>query len=281
MAIKIKSPIDGTVEKISNITGQVILRQPPEPVVVKAYFEGEVTEVIPDVGVKVRTTASFIQGIFGIGGETGGELVVVVKDESEELLPEHIKPEHKGKVIVGGSYVGMEAVRKGIKYGVMGMISAGLSDRDLRAILGKDLGVAITGHENIGITLVITEGFGRINMAKRTFELLKEREGMRASISGATQIRAGVIRPEIIIPLAKEKMSQDPDAEKTAEDGVMEGNPVRIIREPNFGRLGKVKRLIPELMVMESETKVRVMEVVLDDGTDFIVPRANVEIIES
>ena len=45
-------------------------------------------------------------------------------------------------------------------------------------------------------------------------------------------------------------------------------------------KLGKVKRLIPELTVMESETKVRVMEVTLADGTDFVVPRANVEIIE-
>jgi hypothetical protein len=151
----------------------------------------------------------------------------------------------------------------------------------LRAILGKDLGVAITGHENIGTTIVVTEGFGHIDMAHRTFNLLKEREGLRASISGATQIRAGVIRPEIIIPLSASQLSDDTESAKAAEDGVGQGDPVRIIREPNFGKLGKVKRLIPELMVMESETKVRVMEVTLQDGTDFIVPRANVEIIES
>jgi hypothetical protein len=280
MSSRVKSPIDGSVERISEVTGQVILREPPQPVTVKAYFDGIVTEVIPDEGVKVRTVASFIQGIFGVGGETGGELVIVVKNPSEELLPEYVKPEHKGKVIVGGSYVGIEAVRKGISLGVAGMISGGLSDRDLKAILGKDLGVAITGHENLGITLVITEGFGRIDMANKTFALLKEREGLRASISGATQIRAGVIRPEIIIPLSGAQVTMESEIAKKAQDGVGVGHPVRIIREPNFGKLGKVKRLIPELMVMESETKVRVMEVTLADGTDFIVPRANVEIIE-
>ena len=69
-----------------------------------------------------------------------------------------------------------------------------------RNFFGYDLGVAITGSEEIGITLVITEGFGKIPMAQRTFELLKSRTGAKTSINGATQIRAGVVRPEIIIP---------------------------------------------------------------------------------
>jgi len=281
MASKVKSPIDGTIEKISEVTGQVILREPPQPVAVKAYIDGEIIDVLPDEGVKVKTVATFIQGIFGIGGETSGEIVIAVGGPDIELKVEHLKPEHKGKVVVGGNYVGIDAVKKGIELGVAGIISGGFSDRDLRAILGKDLGVAITGHENIGTTIVVTEGFGHIDMAHRTFNLLKEREGLRASISGATQIRAGVIRPEIIIPLSASQLSDDTESAKAAEDGVGQGDPVRIIREPNFGKLGKVKRLIPELMVMESETKVRVMEVTLQDGTDFIVPRANVEIIES
>jgi hypothetical protein len=277
---RVKSPIDGSVEKISDVTGQVILREPPQPVIVKAYINGEVTEVIPDEGVKVRTIATFIQGIFGVGGETGGEIVVAVEGPEEELRPEHIKPEHQGKVVVGGSYISIETIRKGIETEVAGIISAGMGDRDLKELLGYDLGVAITGHEDIGLTLVITEGFGHIDMAHRTFELLKEREGLRASISGATQIRAGVIRPEIIIALPENLITTEEEAATKAEDGVKAGNPVRIIREPNFGQLGRVKRLIPELMVMESETKVRVMEVTLANGTDFIVPRANVEIIE-
>ena len=280
MSAKVKSPIDGSIEKVSTVTGQVILRSLPEPVTVKAYIEGKVTGIIPEEGVRVRTTATFIQGIFGIGGETHGEIIVVVKDQSEELKIEHLKPEHKGKIVVGGSYIGIEAVRKGIELGIAGIITAGISDRDLKAILGKDLGVAITGHEKIGTTVVVTEGFGRIDMAIRTFALLKERQGLQASISGATQIRAGVIRPEIIIPLSQSLLTKEETA-KATEDGVRQGNPIRIIREPNFGKLGKVKRLIPELMVMESETKVRVMEVTLLDGVDFIVPRANVEIIES
>lgn len=279
MTSKVTSPIDGSIEKISAITGQVILREPPQAVTVKAYFEGEIVEVFPNEGVKVTTVATFIQGIFGVGGETHGVVAIAVEGPSDELKPEHIKPDHKGKVVVGGSYASIETVKKGIEIGVSGIIVGGFSDRDLKMLLGYDLGVAITGHEDIGITLIVTEGFGKIDMAHRTFALLKEREGLSASISGATQIRAGVIRPEIIIPLP-EKLRENEEVHHAAEDGVKQGNSIRIIREPNFGKIGKVKRLIEELMVMESETKVRVMEVTLQDGKDYIVPRANVEIIE-
>ncbi|MCK4720822.1 hypothetical protein KAU08_09190, partial [bacterium] len=176
MVGKVKSPFDGVIEKANPITGQVYLRKPPLPVTVKAYIEGEVTEVIPDEGVKVRTNATFIQGIFGVGGETNGVIVVAVDGPSEELKPENIKPEHKGKVVIGGSYVGIQTIRKAIEIGVAGIISAGMSDRDLKELLGYDLGVAITGHEDLGVTIVITEGFGLIDMAHRTFNLLKERE---------------------------------------------------------------------------------------------------------
>lgn len=280
LAMKVKSPTDGHIERISEITGQLILREPPQPVVVKAYIDGEVTEVLSEEGVTVKTTATFIQGIFGVGGETGGEIAVAVNGPGDELKPEHLSAEHRGKVVLGGSYVGIDAIKKGIELGVAGIIVAGMSDGDLKQLLGYDLGVAITGHEKLGITLVVTEGFGKLGMAQKTFDLLKERTGLRASICGATQIRAGVIRPEIIIPIPAEIIESEDKTQTAAKDGVREGNPVRIIREPNFGKLGQVKRLIPELMRMESETKVRVMEVTLADGTDFIVPRANVEIIE-
>ncbi|HAZ63273.1 MAG TPA: hypothetical protein DCZ72_06655, partial [Armatimonadetes bacterium] len=66
-------------------------------------------------------------------------------------------------------------------------------DADLRAILGHDIGVAITGEEAVPATLILTEGFGDVAMADRTWNLLHSLVGRSASIAGATQIRAGVI----------------------------------------------------------------------------------------
>jgi hypothetical protein len=45
--------------------------------------------------------------------------------------------------------------------------------------------------------------------------------------------------------------------------------------------LGKVSDLPSPLQVLESESKARVLEVTFDNGEKTIVPRANVELIES
>ena len=99
-----------------------------------------------------------------------------------------------------------------------------------------------------------------------------------ASVHGMTQIRAGVIRPEIIIPLEfDEKELKD----VTAKVSTLEiGGLIRIIRQPNFGKIGRITALPEQLFIVESETKVRILEAELDDGTKVTLPRANVEVIE-
>ncbi|MCY4570088.1 MAG: hypothetical protein OXD49_17520 [Candidatus Poribacteria bacterium] len=275
-----RSPIDGTIEAVSDVTGQVILREPPIPVEVKAYTDGTVTEIAPNEGVTVETYSTYIQGIFGVGGETVGNLIIAVSSSSDELTAEHILPEHRDKILVGGSLVTTEAIQQAIQHGVRGIVAGGIDDADLRELLGYELGVAITGSEEIGITLVITEGFGSIAMAEQTFALLKAREDMKTSINGATQIRAGVVRPEIVIPIAPETSQTSSEAGDAAE-GILEvGSSVRIIREPYFGKLGRVTELPVELQSLETEAQVRVLRVELENGQQTTLPRANVEAIE-
>lgn len=279
MQTRITADFDGTVDNVSPVTGQVILRYPPREVKLLAYIDGKVADVRPQEGCTVEATGSFIQGIFGIGGETSGELVVVAEGPDQTLDAERIKAEHTGKILVGGSLFTAKAFDRAKQVGVKGVIVGGFHDKNLKDILGYDLGVAITGAEQLGITLVMTEGFGKITMADKTFTLLKKREGSRASISGATQIRAGVIRPEVIIP-GTSGAAKSEELGKQENVGTQTGDPVRCIREPYFGRLGRVKRLIPELQIVQSETKVRVLEVEFADGSCAVVPRANIEMIE-
>ena len=158
------------------------------------------------------------------------------------------------------------------------LVIGGIHDKDLRALLGYDLGVAITGTEKIGITLILTEGFGTIPMAAKTFALLSKHQGQKASVSGATQIRAGVIRPEIIIPADGARAEQGSAAAERG--GIQPGDHVRIIRDPLFGKIGRVSALPPDLRQIETESHVRVLEVGFPDQTRAIIPRANVEIIE-
>ena len=147
--------------------------------------------------------------------------------------------------------------------------------------MGYEIGVAITGNEELGLTLIITEGFGKMNMSEKTYELLTNFDGKLACINGATQIRAGVMRPEIIIPRDDVKMSSltETGAEVYME-GMKPGMPVRIISDPYFGALGSISSLPIELTTIDTESDVRVLNVTLDDGRRVTVPRANVEIVE-
>jgi hypothetical protein len=208
-------------------------------------------------------------------------LEIVAERPDEVLKPDRLTDSHKGKILVAGSLVTMDVLNRAREVGAKALIAGGMGDADLRTILGYDLGVAITGSENIGLTVVVTEGFGRMTMAQRTFDLLSSRRGMKTSISGATQIRAGVIRPEVVIPLdgAASAKSEVPSGDAPST-GMVVGSPVRVIREPYFGEIGKVADLPPELKKLETEAMVRILTVEFEAGKKAVIPRANVELIE-
>jgi len=273
------SKVEGIIELISPVTGQVTIREANIPVEIDAYIHGQVSEVLPREGVIVKCTGAFIQGIFGVGGERTGDVVMLVESPDTVLDAHLIKPEHRGKVVVGGSLVTGEAVKAAMQHQVAGIVAGGIIDQDLVSFLGYDIGVAITGHEDIPTTVIVTEGFGKIRMADKTFNLLKELEGESVSLNGATQIRAGVMRPEIIAPGHKPRHADEMQAELS--EGMVPGTLIRIIREPYFGMLAEVVDLPPELVIIETEAKVRILTAKLKHNGEVVtVPRANVEIIE-
>ncbi len=276
---EVRSPVEGEVENISSVTGQILLREPRIPVQVKAFIDGIVTDVIEDEGVIIENKSAYIQGIFGIGGETIGEIKVLVNTPEDEIDPHQINETCAGKILVTGSFLSYAAIDAARKHGAKAVITGGIDDQDIKKLLGHDIGVAITGHENIGLTIVVTEGFGKITMARKTFDLLKRFEGKKTSIHGRTQIRAGVIRPEIIIPLDFDEKEL---VVKEATMPILEiGTLIRVIRQPNFGKIAKVTGMPEELTKVESETLVRVLEAEFEDGSKMILPRANVEVIET
>jgi biotin carboxyl carrier protein len=280
MTQTVEAPADGTIESVSHVTGQLILREPPLPVEVTAYVKGVVAEVMPEEGVVVESRGAFLQGIFGVGGETSGPVAIAVDSPERELSIDRLKPEHRGAVVVGGCGVSYEALMHARSLGVAAVVVAGFDDGDLRRLLGRDLGVAITGSEELGLTLVLTEGFGRIPMAERAWRLLLEAQGQVASVSGATQIRAGVMRPEILIPREQGAAAEDDEARYGTALDI--GSTLRVIREPHFGRIGRVVDLPAELLALDSEARVRVLVVeFLDDHSRATIPRANVELISA
>jgi hypothetical protein len=196
-----RSPIDGVIDRISIESGRAYIRGRPIRVEVKAQIPGDIVEIIPEEGAVIRTSAHYTQGKFGIGGEANGELAIIAKSPDAEIRAEEINDNLKGKIIVGGSLVTLEALQRAVEKGVSGIITGGVHFNDLEAFLGSSIGVGITGNEDVGVTVIITDGFGKVPMNEKIFQLLSSFEDKLACIFGSTQIRLRLIRPEIILPL--------------------------------------------------------------------------------
>jgi len=280
---EVRSSVEGTVEYFTAATGPLGIRKPPIHIEAKAYVSGQVVELEEAQGVTVRTRGALIQGIFGVGGERHGEIQVVADSPDSLLKVSELSGDLQGKILVGGAHVDLEGLRAAADAGVVGVVVGGVHDSDLAEFLGYDIGVAITGDEDIPFTLILTEGFGQIHMANRTFELLKSLEGSFASFNGATQIRAGAMRPEIIVPHSnQEKRDAGPDTPADAAKGqaLAIGTTVRAVRQPHFGEIGTVTELPSEPVRVASGAVVRILKMKMENDLEVALPRANVEIIE-
>jgi hypothetical protein len=276
-----KANATGTFELLSRVTGNIGIRLPSTPITIDAYIPGTIAEVMEGEGVTIAATGALVQGIFGVGGERNAPLALGVDSPDRVLEARDLTEKHRGRIVLGGSRVTVEALHRAGEIGALGIVAGGIIDTDLKDFLGYDIGVAITGHEELPFSLVLTEGFGEISMAKKTFELLAGLTGRQASLCGATQIRAGVIRPEIIVADTAHRTTDSPESSGDS-DGAFAlaiGAPIRLIREPYFGVLATVHALPSPLTVIGSGAKVRVLEARLPDGTTATIPRANVELV--
>ncbi len=271
----LRAPMGGTLEEVSTVSGHLRIREAPRRIEVLAHVAGRVVEVIEGQGAVIQARGALVQGIFGIGGERRGH-VKVLCSEREMVLHAHDIGACEGAVIVAGAGADAGAIRAAAEAGAVGLVVGAVRDETLREYLGYDIGVAITGQEDVPMTLILTEGFGELAMARRTWELLNSLEGQLASIDGATQIRAGVMRPEVIVT----HEAAGAEGESEPEQMLEVDSRVRVIRAPHFGALGRVTKLPSELTEIETESKVRVAMVQLDGGQEVRVPRANLEIIQ-
>ena len=270
------APISGVVSSIDANSGVVTIARPFKEVVVKAYIHGHVAEVMPERGVVVESPAVRIPGIFGVGRETHGELVVVTESPSQVLTADLITAELAGKVVVGGSLATNDALTKALEVGVRGLVTGTAHYLHLIRALSVKLGVGITGQEDIPMTVVLIEGFGHLDMNGEVWDTLKRFSGHEVSVNGATQIRAGAIRPEVVV--AFPEYDGPVSEERAVDEELAVGQRVRIINEPYFGALGEVVEVPVAPQVVETEAKVPVAMVKLADGRTVTVPRPNVEV---
>jgi hypothetical protein len=278
---RLTSPVDGVVEFFTDANAHLGVRHEAIPLYVNAYIEGIVSHVEEGKSATIETEGSLIQGIFGVGGERQGVVLPLPFANNERIDAACLKGLGQNlaqKILIGGAFFTNSALQEAAACGVSAVVTGSIDAQTLTRFVGYEIGVSVTGDEPVPLTLIITEGFGALPISNRIMDLAHKLAGRPASVNGATQVRAGATRPEIIVPLPSENRTANVAVVQEAK-ALELGAQVRIIRVPYFGELGLVTSLPVAPQQIESGALVRVLGVRLAGGEEVIVPRANVELV--
>ncbi len=179
------APSTGMIKEIDTTKGTMTIQYDIDPKPLHAFVAGTVTRVSKGHGVTIEGHGTIIKAIIGFGGENFGQL-------SETM--------EEGKVVYTENQIDKTYLLEAEKKGIKGIIAPSISEAEWVSYIEKEMGVALTGDEDIPYTLILTEGFGKRSMNSTYLKLFRQNKGKTVSLSGRTQIRAGVTRPEIIIP---------------------------------------------------------------------------------
>ncbi len=257
------SPAAGTIERIDTQTGYVYLVRPVRSSEVQAYLRGRVEEVLPNEGAVVGCTATVLKGVYGIGGERWGELLTIA-----ELTADAVTPDLAGKVLATEGQVTGAVLARARAVGVAGLVGGSCDGGELAAALGREPG-SVTGREDLPFALVLTEGFGDLAMHPAAWSLLRAQSGRTVSLSGATQIRSGGVRPRVILYVEAAPVLRG--------GGLRPGGRVRVLRGRHFGRIGTLRALAEAPRTFASGATVAAAQVDVDGAGQVWLPRANLE----
>lgn len=275
---EVTAPVSGVVELMSEVTGTVLIRCEPQHIERTAFLKGYVSKIRDSSAVQVTSSCTLVQGVFGVGGERFGTLRIL--RQTGEISSYEPLPNDDGAIIISAGPPSLTALNQAAERGIAGWVAGSISDSVVEAFAKKRIGVAITGDEQVPFSLFVTEGFGAIPMSSLAFDAFSQNEGRLVSLSGITQVRAGAIRPEVVIPHPNQTPHQE-KASSADQGGLVRGRTVRLIRHPYFGQIGTVQDLPSEPRTIGTGARARVAVVLLENGSAVEVPRANVEILAS
>ncbi|MEM3063335.1 MAG: hypothetical protein QW303_07320, partial [Nitrososphaerota archaeon] len=177
-----------------------------------------------------KTKITQIFGVAGSGKERGGILRVASKAD-EFLLPEAVAHGCKGAVLAGGAIITGDAFRKSMLLEASGIIVGGINVRDFWAAGGGRFG-SFNFSSDVGITLVVIEGFGHLPISTSVYETLVENNGRFALVNGNL---ARIIIPHLEKPARNLDKIQIPDYKELEV-----GSKVRITSGLNIITSGEV-----------------------------------------
>jgi hypothetical protein len=255
------APVDGQVTALRK--GWVLIESSPSTFELRAQMKGQVTGVIPDLGVVITAVGTLIQGAWGSGGDAEGVLKIAVDRPRKPLLARYLDASCHGTLLVAGRILDRHAVEQAVEAKVRGII------------VGSVAAELVPLLQSVPYPALITEGFGDLPMSQEVFALLRNSTGREAMLRTGAETSLSAKRPEVLIPLKVEgELPPDANGPPSFRVGML----VRGLRAPHFGTTGTVVGLPALAQVMESGARLAVAEVErLKDGEIVPIPLTNLE----
>lgn len=218
--------------QITTIQGSwMILDVQGDALELPALYRGTVLKIVPGYGAVIRAQGALIQAVWSSGKENYGVLKVMAHTPDDKLGPEGVDMSARGAILMAGAGVTEAALRRADTMQAHGIITGGFDPR-LREYA-----------ETLKLTIIVTEGFGRIPMSAPIFEWLTALNGQEAAVTSPSAVaaRRGE-RPEIFVPLVAGRLQHLDSPTELNQLQVKPGARVRALLEPELGRIGVLPR---------------------------------------
>lgn len=280
----VTSPTDGILDFFNNKTGEIKISFLPKKADLPAGVYGIVEQIDVEKGqVIIRTQVSKVHGVFGSGRFRDGT-IHILSDRDKIISEDNIQTQYYDKVLVGDSLFFKETISASISLGVSGMIVGGINARDYRGMASGRLVFPRKLDNDIGISIVVCEGFGSVPIGGDIFEILAEYENKFVFIDGN---KALINLPSFSSSsLTKIKNTQLPPIQAGAQEiketnettELKIGQQVRIIGNSYLGEQGKIQVINEAPTLLPSGIKA-FLATVETKRRKVQIPVANLEVI--
>lgn len=264
---QLKSPVDGVLQQMNEQTGILTLEYRPEELRVVSGVKGVVSNIDPHKNeITISTNVVEVHGALGIGQRREGS-IHVVRQPDLPLSEKQIDPTWENKIVVGGSLLTKQVLYHCVALKVQGIVVGGIHWEDFSTLIGSR-----GRFEDIGISVIVTEGFGNLPIPPKLFESLQANEGKFSFIWG------GMAR--LLIP------HQDTEGAKPQKHihaqaryaRLTEGMRVRLLTLNRRGEFGTIRQL-SEDTYLGSGIVAPAAHIELYNGETALVPITGIEVI--
>lgn len=280
-----QSPTDGILQTLDQSSGDLKIAYLPERQKVLSAVFG-IVQKIDQIRrqVIIKTQGTEILGILGSGKVREGNLIFLggrgaVTDEKR------IVPKLTDHIVVSGGLIYKEALRNAVAISVRGVVVGGINASDFRSMAGGTLVKKQSMATDVGLSLMVTEGFGTFPIGEDIFSYLLKYNDKFVSIDGN---RRRLFLPSLdkdamlkikatALPRREEEILLKPFIEPFVAD-LKIGMMVRIVAAPFLGEEGKVIS-IDAVPTKLSSGIVTYLLVVEGKSRKIKVPVPNIEII--